>query len=221
MLLAVSVAASAAEGPAATPAEMKGRLERAGVRCKSLQFVSTNEVILDLERCGISDLTPLSGLPVTCLNVSGNGITGLAAVAGMPLHMLSLGDTHVSDLSPPKGESLQYLDITGCPVKTLSTIAGMPLETLYMNGTGVTDLSPLKGMPLKILVFNPKTATDGVRALRGLTNLVQIGVDARHNPMPARVFWAKYDKGDFTKSPAPDTQKTAPLSPAPTKSRKK
>ncbi|MBI5395746.1 MAG: SUMF1/EgtB/PvdO family nonheme iron enzyme [Verrucomicrobia bacterium] len=75
----------------------------------------------------LSDLTPLTGLPLT---------------------FLACGNSQVADLTPLKGMPLTILSVDNTPVSDLSPLAGMPLTILWCNGTRVTDLSPLAGAPL-------------------------------------------------------------------------
>ena len=109
---------------------------------------------LNLDRCGqVTDLSPLKGMPLTSLNLWGCSQADITPLKGMPLTSLNLGGTKVIDLSPLKGMPLTSLSLYGCnQVSDLSPLKGMPLTSLSLAHCGqVTDLSPLKGMPLASL----------------------------------------------------------------------
>ena len=119
---------------------------------------------------GVTDLSPLKGLPLESLDLSWNGVADLSPLEGMPLVSLRLARTEVEDLSPLagmllldlrmegakvrdlaplRGMPLRYLDISHTRVADLNALVGMPLEELHMNCSKVTDLSPVGGLPLK------------------------------------------------------------------------
>lgn len=123
---------------------------------------------------GISDLSPLQGLPLTGLYVYNNArlrdlsplrgmqlqelhtdgcpIADFAPLTGMPLRVLKAWSWTGSDLSPLQGMPLTEINVGGSgKALDLSPLAGAPLEFLCCNYTGVSDLSPLRGMPLKTL----------------------------------------------------------------------
>ena len=140
-------------------------------------------VELDLESAGITDLSPLQGMPLTYLDLSWADVTDLTPLQGMPLTHLDLGWADVTDLTPLQGMPLTYLDLTsaegikdltplqGMPltyldltsaegIKDLTPLQGMPLTYLDLSGTDVTDLSPLQGMPLTYLDLPSADVTD-------------------------------------------------------------
>jgi serine/threonine protein kinase/formylglycine-generating enzyme required for sulfatase activity len=132
---------------------------------------------------GISDLTPLQGLPLTSLQiynsprvtdlsplkgmllqelrVDGCSVADFSPIAGMPVSILMAWSWAGSDLSPLKGMPLKELNIGGNG-KTidLTPLAGAPLEYLCVNSTNVSDLSPLKGMPLTVLLCENTLVSD-------------------------------------------------------------
>ena len=93
----------------------------------------------------------------------------------MPLKQLICHVTSVADLSP---------------------LQGMPLEELHCDQTRVTDLLPLVDMTLKKFSFTPQPGLKGLRAIRRMDSLVDIG--AAHDKMlPRGEFWKQYDAGAF------------------------
>ena len=109
---------------------------------------------------GVSDLTPLNGLPLRALDLKVNPLSDLTPLAGMPLVELYLEQTRVTDLSALKGIGLKVLYLSGTAVKDLSPLSGMPLEKLNLLGTSVTNISPLKDLPLKMLWLNETPVAD-------------------------------------------------------------
>ena len=136
----------------------------------------------------VSDLSPLKGMPLTFLECSHAKVVDLSPLRGMPLSELVLEGTKVSDLSPLQGMPLARLECYNTEVRDLSPLQGMPLTTLTCNNTPVSDLSPLKGMPLKHLACDLTQVSD-LSPLEGM-NLTTItftpknitkGIDAIRN----------------------------------------
>jgi hypothetical protein len=137
-----------------------------------------------LDKTGITDLSPLRGLPLTKLGFKRCAVTNLLPLVDMPLKELNGGgNDDLSDLSPLTGiKTLERLVIWGCAVADLEPLRGLPLEFLDCCGTntpltdigplegmplvtlwlppGVSDLSPLRGMPLRVLGIFEGRATD-------------------------------------------------------------
>jgi Leucine-rich repeat (LRR) protein/tetratricopeptide (TPR) repeat protein len=117
---------------------------------------------LTADRTPVSDLSPLQGMPLLTLNLNGTKVTGLEPLRGMPsLRNLSLGDTAVTDIGPlqtvPK---LRWLHLSGTAVKDLSPLRGSSLQVLRIGSTKVEDLTPLAGLPLDELDCNAIPAKD-------------------------------------------------------------
>ena len=104
---------------------------------------------------GVTDLTPLSGMPLEYLLLNNTGIVGLNALKGMPLKHLNIGNTKVSDLSPLAGMKLTSFHNENTKVNDFSPLAGLPLEDLTItNNRDLRDLSVLKGAPLKRVMLD-------------------------------------------------------------------
>jgi len=88
----------------------------------------------------ISDLSPLTGMPLTKLMCKNTKISDLSPLKGLPLRTLIAAHTRVTDLSPLMGMKLNILFIFGCPIADLSPLRGMPLKLLRCNGTQVDRL---------------------------------------------------------------------------------
>jgi hypothetical protein len=106
-------------------------------------------IVLDLGRMkGLHDITPLAGLPIVELNISGSLVSDLRILVGMPLRVLRISGTKVDDLRHLAGMQLTELEINSTLVADLRPLRGMPLQVLHLAWSRVTDLSPLRGMPL-------------------------------------------------------------------------
>ncbi|MFO0958885.1 MAG: protein kinase [Isosphaeraceae bacterium] len=136
---------------------------------------------------GVTDLSPLKGMPLKLLNCERTPVSDLAPLRGIPLSRLNLGRTKVSDLAPLRGMRLVNLSIHDTGVSDLSPLEGMPLQELNCRGSKVTDLSPLKGMPLTWLFCDLQPARDA-GIVRGLSTLKTI------NDRPAAEFWREVDE---------------------------
>ena len=126
-------------------------------------------------RKDVVDLTPLQGIPLSSLNVSGTGVRDLSPLKGMPLTSLILADGDgpclANDLTPLKGmKTLTSLVVYG--VRDLSPLAGMPLTSLTLGFgnqlSSFTDLSPLKGMPLTSLNLQQCHQVTDLTPLKGM-----------------------------------------------------
>ncbi len=147
---------------------------------------------------GVTNLTPISGMPLHVLWVTGNWeLTNLEPLKGMPLTGFACDNTQVADLSPLSGMPLKYLICHVTRVADLSPLKGMPLEQLSCNQTLITDLSPLAGMKLKQLWFTPNPKLKGLQAIRQMDSLVEIGT-ANDKTISSNEFWKQYDEGAFS-----------------------
>jgi Leucine-rich repeat (LRR) protein len=95
-------------------------------------------LIIGIQNCGVSDLSPLSGLPIVLLDCDDNSIRSLEPLRGLKLKKLWCQRNQIADLSP---------------------IEKMPLEVLFVSGNQISSLEPLKGMCLEQLISdcNPIT----------------------------------------------------------------
>ncbi|MGL4550836.1 MAG: leucine-rich repeat domain-containing protein, partial [Gemmataceae bacterium] len=118
---------------------------------------------------GLNDLSPLKGMRLRALKVNSAGVMDLTPLAGMPLERLHLwGGFWGSDLTPLKGMPLKWLNCGGGGQKLdLAPLAGLPLDFLCFNHTQVSDLTPLKAVPLTGLHGSNTLVTD-LNPLRGM-----------------------------------------------------
>ena len=105
-----------------------------------------------LAQCGVTNITPLTGMELVMLDLQACPVQSIEALAGMPLQALFLDSTVVEDISPLKGNTtLQQLYVDRTNVKDISPLKGMPISVLNLVGTRISDLSALSGMPLRQL----------------------------------------------------------------------
>jgi AraC-like DNA-binding protein len=109
---------------------------------------SPEGLIINIEHCGISDLSPLSGLPVVQLDCDDNNITSLEPLRGLKLKKLWCQRNQITDLGPIKNMPLDELYVSENQISTLKPLRGMPLRRFVCHNNRIRDLSPLAGMPL-------------------------------------------------------------------------
>jgi Leucine-rich repeat (LRR) protein len=179
---------------------------------------------LCFERTTISDISPLKGLKLTTINMSGSPVSDLSPLTGMKLTFLHCGGTKVFDLSPLNGMPLTSLNLAGTKVtdeslaqikdcKDLSLLvldgtqvsdAGLAhlkdhkdLKRLLLVHTKVSDLSPLKEMSLEEIGLTPKSISpQGLDMLRNMKSLKTIRTEWNQT-WAAAEFWSRHDKGEF------------------------
>ena len=122
---------------------------------------------VNLHHLNLGDLSALSGLPISDLNLADTDLRDLKPLAALPLTSLNFARTQVTDLHPLWGTRPEKLKLAGCRVSDLEALRGMPLRTLDLSNTLVTDLSVLAGMPLHEILLNGLTIKSLV-PLRGL-----------------------------------------------------
>ena len=103
----------------------------------------------------VQDLSPLRGIPLVKLDLSGCGrIKDLGPLRTLPLTWLSVENCdQVKDLTPLQGMRLTTLNLNGCrQLKDLAPLQNMPLTNLNLSQCDqINDLRPLQGMKLTTL----------------------------------------------------------------------
>ena len=138
-------------------------------------------VAAEFPNCSLRDLSPLKGLKLQMLDLSGNPVREIRHLKGMPLNVLWLENTEVVSLKSLSDAKLRELRLNNSPVESLDGIQGQPLENLYavgtrikgveplrksnlrglwLTGSPVTDLSPLAGLPLESLTAHRTLVND-------------------------------------------------------------
>jgi eukaryotic-like serine/threonine-protein kinase len=132
---------------------------------KRLTFREDGRLALDLSDTKITDLSPLADAPVAVLDVSSSkgvsDLINLSPLRGLELVELNVSGTSVVDLAPLRAMyTLRILRLSGSKVTDLSTISNLRLEILYLEGTRIFDLTALRGMKLKKLSLRDTRVAD-------------------------------------------------------------
>ena len=133
------------------------------------KFHQENGLIVAAEfpACGLRDLSPLRGLDLMALDLSGNPVREIRHLKGMPLRTLFLENTKVESLRDLKDARLVELRLNNSPVSSLQGLEGQPLENLYAVGTRITEVSALNASNLNQLWLSESPVSD-VSGLKGL-----------------------------------------------------
>lgn len=99
----------------------------------------------------LQDISPLLGLPLEELDLTGHEVEDISPLALCQLRFLGIAENPILSLKPLENQHLVTLDIGSCPISDLSPLKGQPLEKLFIQRTTVSDLSPLEDMPLTSL----------------------------------------------------------------------
>lgn len=181
----LAVAPTDTAEPVVTPAELREKL--GANRNAEIQQSGGKIVHVNLyQQSTVEDLTPLKGLPLKYLDLTGTAVKDLSPLAGMPLEQLYLENTQVQDLSPLAGMPLEILRLEQTPVADISPLAGAPLEKLNLYGTQVTDIGAVRGMPLNTLWLTDTRVRDlrpRVRDLRPLEGMHLESLDLHGTPV--------------------------------------
>ena len=165
---------------------MRRRLDKLGVRYKSLHTGQSGSTFLNLSGTCITNLEPLLELPITHLCLQGcYGITDFAPLGEMRLVWLNLCRTRISNLAPVAGLPLSQLDLRRTRVTDLRPLKNTPLKGLDIRFTEIVDVSPLGCVPLERLTFYPGRITTGLDAIHGIKSLTTI------NRRSADAFWER------------------------------
>ena len=123
---------------------------RKNVRLAALRGMPLRSLVLN--RCGLSDLSELHGLPLYRLEARDNPIRNLEGLADMKLKYLDVAECkRLTDISPLAGMPLRHFVAYQTQISNIDALAGAPLQQVNMSGAPVRDLSPLVGAPLKKL----------------------------------------------------------------------
>ena len=127
----------------------RSKLERAWPGAPVQVRMDNDGLTVEITNCGICDLEPLRGMPLTALYCAGNQIESLEPLRGMPLVTLNCGGNPIESLEPLRGMPLVTLLCECCKVKSLGPLRGRSLTMLNCGGNQLEDgLEPLRGMNL-------------------------------------------------------------------------
>ena len=161
-------------------------LRSQNIEFKNILANADGTLRLNLSGTRISDLSPLTILPLTHLCLAGCWrVKDFTPLGRMRLVWLNLKRTGITDLSPLRNLPLIHLSVYWTKVATLSPVARLPLRRLDIRFTQLTPLLSLQRMPLEELRFFPS------RIKRGMDSLRSIGTLKRINRWTAREFWER------------------------------
>jgi Leucine-rich repeat (LRR) protein len=104
----------------------------------------------------LTDLSSLRGLRLKYLSLRNTGVSDLSPLKGMPLESLSVG-TKVHDLTPLKGMRLINLGLYGSRVTDLSLLKEMPLKEIECHFKRERDAAILRSIKT-LVTINSKPA---------------------------------------------------------------
>lgn len=148
------------------------RLGKAGWKARIVRD-QDGKLSLGVGGKGLTDLTPLKGIPLNKLTADNNELVHLGPLEGMPLEELDVSRNAITDLTPLKGLPLKRLILAHTKITDLRPLKGLPLQTLNLGGcANLEDLAALKGMQLESLIISQLPVSD-LTPLAGmrLTNL--------------------------------------------------
>ncbi len=127
----------------------RAKLDRAWPGAPVQLRMDNDGLTVEITNCGIKDLEPLRGMPLTALYCAGNQIESLDPLQGMPLVTLNCGGNPITSLEPLRGMPLITLLCECCRIKSLEPLRGRSLTMLNCGGNELEDgLEPLRGMNL-------------------------------------------------------------------------
>ena len=138
-------------------------------------------LVLDYQE--ITDLSPLEGLPLEYLSLTGNEISNLSPLAGCQgLRVVDLGQNPIRDASVlAELPQLQRLVLEAAGITSLEVFRGCAFQSLNVRSTWMSDFTPLEDCPnLAHLIVGelPGGAVDTLAQLESLQvlNLGETGL---------------------------------------------
>ena len=136
----------------------------------------TNLRVLILDYQQISDLSPLTNLPLEYLSLTGNQVSNLNPLSAMTrLQVLDLGENpgrSVEELD--ELTALQEVTLEATGITSVDVFKGSGIQSLNVRGTWITDFSPLESCPRLTRLVVGELPSGAVETLTGLTNLVEL-----------------------------------------------
>lgn len=138
------------------------------------QCVNLQVLILDYQQ--LTDLTPLVGLPLEYLSLTGNQISDLSPLAGCEeLKVVDLGQNPVRDAAVLAGlPKLQRLVLETTGITSLEIFRGCAFQSLNVRSTWVSDFAPLEDCPNLAHLIVGELPGGAADTLAGLTNLAEL-----------------------------------------------
>lgn len=152
-------------------------IESGGIKDLSILSHMKNLQKLILDNQNISDLSPLSGLPLEKLSVCNNPVSDLTPLSACQnLQVLRIEDTGTENLSALSGlRQLKTLDAGFTNVTSVMTLEDLQLSELRLIGIHVDDFEGIAHMPLRRLCLYG-ISQDAVRLIGTLTTLQELTI---------------------------------------------
>lgn len=138
------------------------------------QCVNLKVLILDYQQ--ISDLSPLTQLPLEYLSLTGNEVSDLSPLSGMTeLQVLDLGENPVRSVQVlAELPQLREVTLEATGITSVEVFAGSELQSLNVRTTWVNDYTPLETCPNLTQLVTGSMPEGAAETLEGLTNLEQL-----------------------------------------------
>jgi len=162
----------------------------------SLQMLPTKTYALWIQDQPLIELSMLKGAPISELYLDRCQVTDLTPIHDLKLEVLHLSGDPVGDLSPLRGMPLKNLVLADSKISDLSSLKGLPLRDLYLDGCkSVTNVAALAEIPTLEKVTVPMQARN-IEALRKLPKLQLLALNRSGNDLlpnsTADEFWKDY-----------------------------
>lgn len=138
-------------------------------QCSNLRVL-----ILDYQQ--ISDLTPLAGLPLEYLSLTGNQISDLGPLAGLTeLQVLDLGENPVRTTEVlAELPALREVVLEATGITSVEVFRDSGIQSLNIRTTWVTDYTPLEECPHLTRLVTGSMPEGAAETLVGLTGLEEL-----------------------------------------------
>lgn len=136
----------------------------------------TNLRVLILDYQQITDLSPLTNLPLEYLSLTGNQVSNLNPLSSMTnLQVLDLGENPVRSVEAlDELTALQEVTLEATGITSVDVFEGSSIQSLNVRGAWITDFSPLESCPNLTRLIAGELPSGAVETLTGLTNLVEL-----------------------------------------------
>lgn len=136
----------------------------------------TNLRVLVLDYQQISDLSPLAGLPLEYLSLTGNQVSDLRPLSGMTgLQVLDLGENPVRSAEVlAELTALQQLTLEATGIRSVESLRGSGLRFLNVRDTEVADYTPLASCPNLSRLILGEMPDGAAQTLSGLIGLEEL-----------------------------------------------